>query len=60
MCCGASNKKSKSQRRSQSISSTQNNAISQKLADQIRQQNGQSVTPIRKQNYRMNPQYRYM
>jgi len=57
-CCGASNKKSRGSRTAKVVSINQNNAVYQSLENQLRLQNGQSITPIRKKNY--NPQYRYM
>lgn len=53
-CCGSKSRKSGNKAGKQAVAPK--NAISQNLANQIRLQNGQSITPIRK--YR--PQYQYM
>lgn len=54
-CCGAS-RKSGGQRKNKNTAPQPQNAISQKLQNQLRLQNGQSITPIRK----FRPQYQYM
>jgi hypothetical protein len=57
-CCGGSNKKSRGSRTANVISINQNKAVSESLENQLRLQNGQSITPIRKKRY--SPQYRFM
>lgn len=57
-CCGGSNKKSRNSRTAKVVSINQNNPVSQALENQLRLQNGQSITPIKKKQY--SPQYRYM
>lgn len=57
-CCGGGNKKSRGSRTAKVVSINQNNSVSQNLENQIRLQNGQSVTPIKKRQY--SPIYRYM
>lgn len=57
-CCGGGNRKSRNSRTAKVVSINQNNAVSQALENQLRLQNGQSITPIKKRQY--SPQYRYM
>lgn len=57
-CCGGSNKRSRGSNKAKVVSINQNNAVSQALENQLRLQNGQSITPIKKRQY--SPQYRYM
>lgn len=54
-CCGSKSRKSGNNKAGKQAVAPKN-AISQSLANQIRLQNGQSITPIKK--YR--PQYQYM
>ena len=55
-CMGCGGVKKRSQRKGSGASAQPQNAISQKLQNQLRLQNGQSITPIKK--YR--PQYQHM
>lgn len=54
-CCGNNSRKSGS-RKAKNQAVAPQNAISQNLANQLRLQNGQSITPIKKRR----PQYQYM